>query len=89
MSALAIHVSTMKGRKPTYDIYSVEDGQGQGGKDRWTRQGAAWPTKDGKGMMIHLRFGKLVALPYRDKAESKDGDAPEGAEDVISEDSPF
>jgi len=39
-----------------YDVYVVEDYKDKAGEDKstWTRVGAAWPHKDGKGFSIQL-----------------------------------
>ena len=41
---------TKTGRKPTYEIFAVKDGVD--GKAVWTKIGAAWPHKDGKGFSL-------------------------------------
>ena len=38
------------GQKPTYEVFTVQDGAE--GKASWTKIGAAWPHKDGKGFTI-------------------------------------
>ena len=49
-----------------YDVYVVEEYKDKAGEDKstWTRIGAAWPHKDGKGFNAELRAlpvnGKLV-----------------------------
>lgn len=49
------------GRKPTHTIYNVI---GEGEKARWTRIGAAWAHKDGKGLNLEPEYipiyGRIV-----------------------------
>lgn len=47
--------------KPTHHIYHVRDGE-ESEKGYWTRIGAAWPHKDGKGFSLSL---ELVPLSGR------------------------
>jgi hypothetical protein len=63
---------------PTYIAYHVKDtSNGEHGEKRgvWTRVGAAWPNKDGKGFSVQLDVlpldGRLILrepLPERDTA---------------------
>ena len=43
--------------KPTHFVYSVTEREGSTGeenRDFWTKIGAAWPHKDGKGFTVSL-----------------------------------
>jgi hypothetical protein len=40
-------------KTPSHIAYQIREGK-DGGKDFWTRIGAAWPHKDGKGFNIQL-----------------------------------
>ena len=60
---------TTSGKTPTHIAYQVRDG---GQKGYWTRIGAAWPHKDGKGFNIQLEcmpFDGKISL--RVEAETK------------------
>jgi hypothetical protein len=46
------------GRAPTHIAYQVREGKGEG-KGYWTRIGAAWQHKDGKGFNIQLQAAPL------------------------------
>jgi len=50
---------------PTFTAYAVKD-RGKGKKPFWTRIGAAWPHKSGKGFTIELEAvpvdGKIVLM---------------------------
>lgn len=48
---------TKPGQKPTHEIFAVKDGAD--GKAFWTKIGAAWPHKDGKG--FSLKFASYPA----------------------------
>ena len=56
-------------RKPELIAYSVRDREDQ--KAFWTRLGAAWPTKDGKGYTVSLEAtpvnGRLVLYPPQEQ----------------------
>ena len=59
----------MKGNKPTLIVYAVKDPLGVEQKAIWTRIGAAWPNKSGKGFNITWEYlplgeGLTVMLPY-------------------------
>jgi hypothetical protein len=43
--------NTSNGKKPAYIAYQVRDGKGD---SYWTRIGAAWTSKDGKGLSLQL-----------------------------------
>jgi hypothetical protein len=43
--------ATKENNRPTHIIWQV---LGEGEKSRWTRIGAAWPNRDGKG--LNLKF---------------------------------
>ena len=55
---------------PTHFIYHGKaTGNDKGGKKIWTRIGAVWPSKNGKGSTITLEYqplvdGITVMLPY-------------------------
>lgn len=57
-----------------YDVYVVEDYKDKSGEDKsnWTRIGAAWPHKDGKGFNAELRAlpvnGKFVLRRFESQA---------------------
>jgi hypothetical protein len=48
---------TTTSKSPTHYAYHVRDGKGD--KGFWTRVGAAWQHKDGKGFNIQLDFVPL------------------------------
>lgn len=41
-------------KAPTHVAYHVRDGKNKGDKGFWTRIGAGWMAKDGKGINIQL-----------------------------------
>jgi len=41
-------------QKPTHELFAVKDGAE--GKAFWTKIGAAWPHKDGKGFSLKFDF---------------------------------
>ncbi|MGA2222880.1 MAG: hypothetical protein ABSH41_00370 [Syntrophobacteraceae bacterium] len=43
--------NTKTGQKPTYEVFTVQNGAEEG-KAVWTKIGAAWPHKDGKGFSL-------------------------------------
>jgi hypothetical protein len=51
-------------KAPTHTAYHVRDGKNEGDKGFFTRIGAAWPHKDGKGFNIQCDMmpldGKIV-----------------------------
>lgn len=49
---------TTTSKSPTHYAYHVKDGKGDG-KGFWTRCGAAWMHRDGKGFNIQLDFVPL------------------------------
>lgn len=56
---------------PSYIAYQVRDRQG--GKGFWTRIGAAWPQKDGKGFNIQLDAAPLDGrITLRVASEAKE-----------------
>ena len=64
------------GNKPSHIVYFVPERD----KAPWTRIGAQWPTKNGKGYrqvldMAPLAEGSIVVLPNEPKSETdqKDG----------------
>ena len=46
--------SSQKGQKPSHELLAVK--QTKDGKAYWTRIGAAWPHKDGKGFSLKFNF---------------------------------
>jgi hypothetical protein len=55
---------------PSHHVYQVRDREGQ--KGIWTRIGAAWPQKDGKGFNVQLDAVPLdgritLRVPMEDK----------------------
>ena len=44
---------------PSHEVYLVREGVKEGDKAFWTKVGAAWPHKDGKGFNVSLD-GDLV-----------------------------
>jgi hypothetical protein len=54
---------------PAFEVFVVA---GEKTDSEWTKVGAAWPTKSGKGFTITLApgvsvFGRLVLQPYEPK----------------------
>jgi hypothetical protein len=47
--------NTKTGQKPTYEVFTVQNGAEEG-KAVWTKIGAAWPHKDGKGFSLKFSF---------------------------------
>jgi len=65
-----------KSKKPTHAVFHVT---GKEDKARWTRMGAAWAHKDGKGFnldldMIPMKPGRFVIRENR----AEDGDEEKG-----------
>ena len=62
--------------KPTYFAYAVTEREGNGGeegRDFWTKIGAAWPHKDGKGFTVSLEATPVNArLLLRQPEERED-----------------
>ncbi len=65
--------TTAKGNAPSHIVYFAPE------KDNvpWTRIGAQWPTKNGKGYrqvldMMPLGLGNILVLPNERKSESAD-----------------
>jgi hypothetical protein len=57
--------------KPTHYVYQVRDREGQ--KGIWTRIGAAWAQKDGKGFNVQLDAVPLDGrITLRVPSEDKD-----------------
>jgi len=59
---------------PAFVLYRV----GGDGKDaRWTKIGAAWPNKDGKGFSLKCEavplHGRIVMRAYQPKAQTGEG----------------
>ncbi len=63
----------MIGSKPTHKVLAVSDrsDSDNGNKSYWTRIGAAWPAKNGRGLSIVLDAlplnGRLVVLEVDDE----------------------
>jgi hypothetical protein len=57
--------TTNTGQKPTHELFAVKGGA-EGKKAFWTKIGAAWPHKDGKGLSLKFTFypadGKSIQL---------------------------
>ncbi len=47
--------TTNTGQKPTHELFAVKDGA-ESKKAFWTKIGAAWPHKDGKGLSLKFDF---------------------------------
>ncbi|MEM7127022.1 MAG: hypothetical protein AAF702_11880 [Chloroflexota bacterium] len=66
--------------QPSHLLYDIEDSS-KSDKTYWTRIGAMWPHKDGKGFNIQLKFlpvsggGKLVIREYEPKEKDADGES--------------
>ncbi len=66
--------NTKTGQKPTYEVFIVQDGAE--GKAVWTKIGAAWPHKDGKGFSLKgftLKEGLKVHLRAVEAKAGKGG----------------
>ena len=70
-------MSNQDSKSPTHIAYAVREGKDQG-KGFWTRIGAAWQHKDGKGFNIVLSAlpsnGRLVLREYTEKDEKADAE---------------
>lgn len=59
---------------PAFVLYRVE---GDGKDARWTKIGAAWPNKDGRGFSLKCEavplHGRIVMRSYRPKAQAGEG----------------
>ncbi len=42
-------------KQPSHELFAVTDSK-TGGKAFWTKIGAAWPTKDGKGFSLKIEL---------------------------------
>ena len=65
--------TTAKGTPPSHIVWFVPDRD----KAPWTRIGAQWPTKNGKGYrqvldMMPLGLGNILVLPNERKSENAD-----------------
>jgi hypothetical protein len=47
--------------KPTHHAYVVTQPKEEGGKSFWTKIGAVWPHKDGKGFDVMITEGLSVS----------------------------
>lgn len=60
--------------QPTHEIFHVT---GEGNSSRWTRIGAAWEHKDGKGNNLSLNYlpleanARIVMREYEPKAKTE------------------
>lgn len=75
-------VNQTPGRKPNFIAYHVTEGGDDDKKGFWTRIGAAWGHKDGKGLTIDLELlpvgtGKItLRVPEEKKArDAENGEA--------------
>ena len=63
------YMNTSNANKPL-GVFTVREGRNESDKDFWTRIGAAWPHKDGKGFNVVLDAfpvnGKLVIREQQD-----------------------
>ena len=63
-------------RQSSHHIYEVIEGEGEEGKDKWNKIGAAWPNKDGKGYSLDIEGKRLVMrVPFPKRGESGDDEA--------------
>ena len=69
--------------QPTHHVYFVKDQKSQGPDEKskgiWTKIGAAWPHKDGKGFNLELELlpigtGKLTVREVSEKPEASTQD---------------
>ena len=71
---------TTETNSPAFMLYRVD---GNGPEARWTRIGAAWPNKDGKGFNILCDAvplqGRIVMRAYTPKPKTDDGTDAEAA----------
>lgn len=64
--------TTNETKHPSHILWQVI---GEGDKGRWTRIGAAWPNRDGKG--LRLKFdafplvGRVIMREYRPKEDAE------------------
>jgi hypothetical protein len=62
-------------KKPAYEAFTVREGKE---KSYFSRVGAAWPTKNGKGLHLQLDAlpvnGSLVLMPPKAKEQPSDPD---------------
>ena len=62
------------GNGPSHILYNAEEGADK--KTYWKRVGAAWPTKDGQGLVIRQNYipvnseGTLYLFPPKEKGDS-------------------
>jgi hypothetical protein len=67
--------NSKEAKRPTHILWQVN---GEGEKARWTRIGAAWPNKDGKGLNLVFEAlpltGRTVIRELADRATQQDGD---------------
>lgn len=57
-------------KRPSHEVFQVK---GDGDKSYWTKIGAAWAHRDGKGFSISIDAfpfeGRIVVRPHKAKAE--------------------
>ena len=64
------------GNQPSHIVYSVEEREGEQ-QDIWTKVGAMWPHKDGKGFNLQMQFlpvngnGRLTIRLNEPKSEQQ------------------
>jgi hypothetical protein len=67
-------MTTEATNSPAFMLYRVD---GNGPEARWTRIGAAWPNRDGKGFNILCDAvplqGRIVMRAYNPKPKAEDG----------------
>ena len=68
--------TTKTGQKPTHEVFAVKNGA-EGQKAFWTKIGAAWPHKDGKGFSLKLASypadGQTIQLRVTKAKDEKGG----------------
>ena len=60
--------------QPTHHVYFVKDQEGEDKKGIWTKIGAAWPHRDGKGFSVELELipvasGDALSITLRERQE--------------------
>ncbi len=69
-----------KGRSPSHIVWYVREIEGR--DDLWTRVGAAWQHKSGKGFNMTLEYMPMVTGKYviLERKEQPDGNVAQGIE---------
>lgn len=58
-------------KRPTHVVWQVI---GEGDKSRWTRIGAGWPNRDGKGLSLKLDAYPLTGrIVVREQEQNEEG----------------